>query len=337
MNKTANAARVILLCAALIIGAAAQAPAANTAPQRTKQKGTYRKPAAAKKKAVSGQAPIPVLSKSPYAATLLIDTDTGRVIFEHNADARLYPASLTKLMTFLVVIEAVENHHITLNDKVTACAEAEAIGGSQVNLRRGEQFSVEEMLYALMLQSANDVAFALAKHVAGSKQAFVERMNRRARELGMTGTEFHSMHGLPPAHGQKPDCTTARDISKLCRELLRHDETLRYTSATTHPFRNNSFIMRNHNHLLKKVPGCDGLKTGYYRAAGFSIAATAEQNGSRVLAIVLGSRDRLVRDAEAKKLLLKGLAEPKKSGVQTVKSPPPGEWISPKSAAASGF
>ncbi len=167
------------------------------------------------------------------------------------------------------------------------------------------------MLYALMLQSANDAAFALAKHVAGSKQAFVERMNRRARELGMTSTEFYSMHGLPPSPGQKPDRTTARDISKLCRELLRHDATLRYTSATTHPFRNNSFIMRNHNHLLKKVPGCDGLKTGYYRAAGFSIAATAAQNGSRVLAIVLGSHDRLTRDAEAKKLLLKGLAEPK--------------------------
>jgi len=337
MHKTANAARVIILCAALIIGAAAQASAANTAPQRTKQKGTYRKPPAAKKKAAFRQAPIPVLSKSPYAGALLIDTDTGRILFEHNADARLYPASLTKLMTFLVAIEAVEKKQITLTDKVTACAEAEAIGGSQVNLRRGEKFSVEEMLYALMLQSANDVAFALAKHVAGSKEAFVERMNRRARELGMTGTEFHSMHGLPPSPGQKPDCTTARDISKLCRELLRHDATLRYTSATTHPFRNNSFIMRNHNHLLKKVPGCDGLKTGYYRAAGFSIAATAEQNGSRVLAIVLGSRDRLVRDAEAKKLLLKGLAEPKKSGVQTVKSPTPGEWISPKSAAASGF
>ena len=240
-------------------------------------------------------------------------------------------------MTLLIVIEAIENQHITLKDKVIACAEAEAIGGSQVNLRKGEQFSVEEMLYALMLQSANDVAFALAKHVAGSKQAFVVRMNHRARELGMTGTEFHSMHGLPPSHGQQPDKTTARDIAKLCRELLRHDATLRYTSATTHPFRNSSFIMRNHNHLLKKVPGCDGLKTGYYRAAGFSIAATAEQNGSRVLAIVLGSRDRLVRDAEAKKLLLKGLAEPKKSVVQSVKSPPAGEWINPKSAAASGF
>jgi D-alanyl-D-alanine carboxypeptidase (penicillin-binding protein 5/6) len=283
------------------------------------------------------RAPIPVVSKNPYAGALLIDTDTGRVLFEHNADARLYPASLTKLMTFLVVIETIENHQITLKDKIIACAEAEAIGGSQVNLRRGEQFSVEEMLYALMLQSANDVAFALGKHVAGSKQAFVERMNRRARELGMTSTEFHSMHGLPPSQGQKPDKTTARDIAKLCRELLRHDATLRFTSATTHPFRNNSLIMRNHNHLLEKVPGCDGLKTGYYRAAGFSIAATAEQNGSRVLAIVLGSRDRLVRDAEAKKLLLKGLAEPKQSVVQSLKSPTDGEWISPKSAEASGF
>jgi D-alanyl-D-alanine carboxypeptidase (penicillin-binding protein 5/6) len=312
MSKPAHYGRIVLFCIVALLYSAAQAPAA--------------------------RAPIPVVSKDPYAGALLIDTDSGRVLFEHNADARLFPASLTKLMTFLVVIEAIENHQITLKDTVTACAEAEAMGGSQVHLRRGEKFSVEEMLYALMLQSANDVAFALAKHVGGSRQAFIERMNRRARELGMTGTEFHSMHGLPPSLGQKPDFTTARDIARLCRELLRHDATLRYTSATTHPFRTNSYIMRNHNPLLKSVPGCDGLKTGYYRAAGFSIAATAEQNGSRVLAIVLGSRNRLVRDAEAKKLLLKGLAEPKKSGMQSVKSPvPPGAWKDPTSTSATGF
>ncbi|MBM4312010.1 MAG: D-alanyl-D-alanine carboxypeptidase [Deltaproteobacteria bacterium] len=285
--------------------------------------------------ASAARAPIPVVSKDPYAGALLIDTDTGRVLFEHNADARLYPASLTKLMTFLIVIEALENKQITLKDTVTACAEAESMGGSQVYLRRGEQFSVEELLYALMIKSANDAAFALAKHVAGSRQAFIERMNQRARQLGMTGSEFHSMHGLPPSQGQKPDCTTARDIAKLCRELLRHDTTLRYTSTETRPFRTNEFIMRNHNHLLKSVDGCDGLKTGYYRAAGFSIAATAARNDRRVLAIVMCSRNRLVRDAEAKKLLLKGLAD-SIPAVQTVDAST-GEWIKPTARADSGF
>jgi D-alanyl-D-alanine carboxypeptidase (penicillin-binding protein 5/6) len=147
------------------------------------------------------------------------------------------------------------------------------------------------------------------------------------------------MHGLPPSRGQKPDCTTARDIARLCRELLRHDATLRYTSAETHPFRTDGYMMRNHNHLLKSVPGCDGLKTGYYRAAGFSIAATAEQNGSRVLAVVLGSRNRLVRDAEAKKLLLKGLAEPKPAAqaVTAPASPPAGTWVNPATGAAARY
>ncbi len=287
----------------------------------------------------AARAPIPVVSKDPYAAALLIDTGSGKVLFERNADARLYPASLTKLMTFLLVIEAIEHHQISLSDKVTACAEAEAMGGSQVNLRRGEKFSVEDLLYALMLQSANDAAFALAKHVAGSKQAFVERMNRRARELGMASTEFHSPNGLPPARGQKPDTTTPRDIAQLCRELLRHDATLRYTSTETRPFRNDGYIMRNHNHLLQSVPGCDGLKTGYYRAAGFSIAATASQNGSRVLAVVMGSRNRKVRDAEATKLLLKGFAEPKPDArtVEFPAAPPAGTWIDPTPSAASRY
>ena len=247
--------------------------------------------------------------RSPYAGAILLDADSGRVLFANNPDARLFPASLVKLMTFLVVIEAVEAKQVKLTDTVTACAEAESMGGSQVYLRQGEKFSVEELLYALMIQSANDAAFALAKHVAGSRQAFIERMNRRAHELGMASTEFHSMHGLPPSRGQKPDRTTPRDIARLCRELLKHESTLHYTSVTNRPFRDSSFVMRSHNPLLKSVAGCDGLKTGYFRAAGFSIAATATRNGVRALLIVMGSQDRLVRDAEAKKLLLKGLDE----------------------------
>jgi D-alanyl-D-alanine carboxypeptidase (penicillin-binding protein 5/6) len=182
------------------------------------------------------------------------------------------------------------------------------MGGSQVYLDPKEQFSVEDMLYALMVQSANDAAVALATHVAGSKEAFVDMMNEKARELGMTDTHFHSVHGLPPSTGQKVDTTTARDFGKLCLELARHPEVFKYTGTRVRDFRGGEFVMRNHNHLLEKVDGCDGFKTGYFKAAGFSIAATAKRDGRRVIALVMGSKDRKVRDAKAAELLAKGFA-----------------------------
>ena len=197
MSKPAHYGRICLFCIIALLYSAAQAPAA--------------------------RAPIPVLSKSPYAGAILLDAESGRVLFANNPDAQLFPASLVKLMTFLVVIEAVEAKQVKLNDTVTVCAEAAGMGGSQVYLRQGEKFSVNELLYALMIQSANDAAFALARHVGGSREAFVERMNRRARELGMSSTRFHSMHGLPPSRNQQPDHTTPRDMATLCRELLKHE------------------------------------------------------------------------------------------------------------------
>src|ERR1051326_2117175 len=151
------------------------------------------------------------------------------------------------------------------------------------------------MLYALMVQSANDAAVALAEKVAGSTEAFVDLMNRKAKDLGMTSTIFHSVHGLPPGHGQEHDVTTARDLSLLCRELLKHPDTLRYTSTREHTFRPNAgsktVIMRTHNHLLGHVDGCDGLKTGYIAQAGFSIAVTASRDHHRIVVVVLDSTD----------------------------------------------
>ena len=173
-------------------------------------------------------------------------------------------------------------------------------------------FPVEELLYSIIVQSANDAATALALHYEGSKEAFVKVMNKRAREIGMKDTVFHSEHGLPPGKGQLPDVSTPRDLAKLCRELLKRPETLLYTSTRERPFRADApepFIMRSHNHLLKTMEGCDGLKTGYFRQAGFSIAATAKKKGVRAIAIVLGSADRKVRDAKARELLSRGLME----------------------------
>ncbi len=247
------------------------------------------------------------VAKNPYLGAIVVNAADGKAIFEDGADAKGYPASVLKLMDLLIILEKIQQGALKLDDPVTVTAEASKIGGSQVYLAEKETFTVDEMLYALMVQSANDAATALAIHVAGTKDAFVELMNQKAKELGMTGTTFQSVHGLPPGPGQLPDVTTARDLAILCRELLKYPDTLRYTSTKERGFRNDTFMMRNHNHLLGNFEGCDGLKTGYFTAAGFSIAATAQRNGNRVIAIILGSPNRETRDAKARELLTKGL------------------------------
>lgn len=257
-------------------------------------------------------APLAAVSRSPYAGAIAVDAATGRVLFEDNADAQLYPASVTKLMVLLVLLEAVEAGRLTLNERVAVTAEAAKIGGSQVYLKTGEVFPVEELLYALVIASANDAAAALAIHYAGSKAAFVDLMNARAREIGMKDTVFRSVHGLPPGKGQLPDVSTARDIAALCREILETPRALKYTSTRRHVFRAGTphpFVLTTHNKLLGKVAGCDGLKTGYFRAAGYSIAATAAKNGKRTIAVVLGASNAKVRNAKAKELLVRGLHE----------------------------
>ncbi len=266
--------------------------------------------AAALLAAVSGRA-IEKVSHNPYLSAIVTDAASGAVLFEDNADARGFPASITKLMTFFVVMEQVEAGRIALTDPVTVSAEAARTGGSQVYLKQGEVFTVDDLLYALMVQSANDAAVALATHAAGSREAFVELMNAKARQLGMTSTTFHSPHGLPPGKGQLPDVTTARDLAILSRGLLRHGKVLQYSAVKERPFRVTAaepFIMRNHNGLLAAFPGCDGLKTGFFSAGGFSLAATAERNGRRVIAVVLGSEQRVTRDVKARELLERGFA-----------------------------
>jgi serine-type D-Ala-D-Ala carboxypeptidase (penicillin-binding protein 5/6) len=250
------------------------------------------------------------IARNPYIGAIVVDAATGRVLFQDRPDAKGYPASVLKLMDLLIVLERIERRQLSFQDTVTVSAKAARTGGSQVWLAEKEVFTVDELLYALMVQSANDAAVALAEKVAGSTDSFVELMNQRARQLGMVNTHFHSVHGLPPGPGQQPDVTTPRDLAVLCRALLVHKDTLRYTATRERPFRPNAgkktVIMRTHNHLMAQVQGCDGFKTGYFSKAGFSLAATAFRNGRRVIAIVLGSSDRKGRDAKAADLLAKG-------------------------------
>jgi len=256
----------------------------------------------------AGRAKLKNMAKEPYTSALVVNADTGEILFDDNSEAIIYPASVLKLMGLLIILEHIERGTLRLDDMVQVTKEAAQMGGSQVYLDPKEKFSVEDLLYALAIQSANDAAVALATHVAGSKAEFVSLMNKRAEELGMKKSHFYSVHGLPPSEGQKPDVTTARDLSLLARELANRPEVFKYTSARKRDFREGKFIMRTHNHLLASVDGCDGFKTGYFRAAGFSIVATAKKGGVRIIAIVTGSKDRKVRDTKATELLAKGFA-----------------------------
>lgn len=256
----------------------------------------------------AGRAPIKTVAAEPYASALVLNADTGETLFAHNADATVYPASTLKLMVLLVILDRIEQGFSQLDEMVQVTVEAYKMGGSQVYLDPKEQFPLDDLLYALMIQSANDAAVALASHVAGTKEEFVALMNQKAEELGMKNTRFYSVHGLPPSKGQKVDVTTARDFGTLCRYLSKRPEVYKYTGTRVRDFREGEFIMRTHNHLLKKVGGCDGFKTGYFVKAGFSIAATAKKGGVRIIAIVMGSKDRNVRDAKATELLAKGFA-----------------------------
>jgi len=252
-----------------------------------------------------------------YKAAIVIDATSGAVLFEDSADRIAPPASMTKLMTFLLVHDALARGQLRLDSPIKITAASAAIGGTQVWLRAGEVFSIEELLYALMLHSANDSAHALALAVGGSIERFSEMMNARAAALGLTLTRFHNPHGLPPSGPAQRDIaagnlSTARNIATLSRYLVAHTDVLRYSSTQQRSFRASDpkrrVTMRNHNHLLGSVAGVDGLKTGYTRAAGFCLSATAERDGQRVIAVIMGAPTSKTRDLAMVELLDRGFA-----------------------------
>ena len=257
------------------------------------------------------RAKIDTISRDPYISALVVDADSGEILVDENSSAPAYPASVLKLMVLKVILDRIASGSLTLDEMVQVTREASRMGGSQVYLDPKEQFSVEDLLYALIIQSANDAAVALAIHAAGSKDAFVALMNEKAAALGMKNTTFYSVHGLPPSEGQKPDISTARDMAILARELSKNPDVFNYTGTMERDFRNGEFVMRTHNKLLASVDGCDGFKTGYFKAAGFSIVATAKRGGVRIIAVVLGSLDRKVRDAKASELIAIGFTKVK--------------------------
>ena len=263
-----------LLCAALLSGSAAAAEQPADAPQ--------------------------VEAK----AAILMEQETGEVLCQQNAHDKLEPASVTKIMTLLLVMEAIDGGQLSTGDTVTVSAHAASMGGSQVYLKEGEQMTVDDLLKAVAVVSGNDAAVALAEHIAGSEEAFVSRMNQRAAELGMADTTFLNCTGLPAAG----HLTSAYDIALMSRALLSHPDIRQYTTIWMDSIRGGQFQLSNTNRLVRFYPGCTGLKTGSTDSAGYCLSASAERDGLSLIAVVLGSETSAKRFTAAETLLNYGFA-----------------------------
>ena len=225
----------------------------------------------------------------PYATACAMEATTGTVIFDHDMNRPWPTASLAKMMLMLIVAKKIADGSLNLTDKVTSSAAATRMGGSQVYLKEGETFTLEEMMEAIVVHSANDATYAVAEFVAGSAEACVQMMNQEAAALGLKNTHYYSVHGLPPAPGQQADVSSAYDLAVIARQLVTYPEIVRWSAIDTTGFRNGTFELRNTNHLVRTYSGCDGLKTGFYDQAGFNVVATARRDGMRMIAVVLGS------------------------------------------------
>lgn len=221
----------------------------------------------------------------PAKSAILMDATSGRVLFEKNPDEPMPPASITKIMTLLLVFEAMDEGKLTYTDMVTCSENANSMGGTQIWLEVGEQMSAEDLIKATAINSANDAAMALAEHVGGSKMAFVEMMNQKAKDLGMANTHFVNPTGLD-ADGH---VSTARDIALMSRELLKHKDITKFSTVWMDSLRDGKTGLTNTNKLVRFYKGCTGLKTGTTDGAGSCLSATAERNGLSLIAVSMGS------------------------------------------------
>lgn len=237
-------------------------------------------------------------------SVVLMEPYTGQVLYEVNGSERLAPASITKIMSLLLVMEAIENEKITLQTKVTASEHAASMGGSQIWLKVGEVMTVDELLRAAVVASANDATVALAELVAGSEETFVEQMNARAKELGMQDTTFVNSCGLDV----EGHLTTARDVAIMSAALIKHDLIKNYSTVWMDALRDGKSELVNTNKLVRYYKGCTGLKTGTTSAAGCCVSATAERDGMELVAVVMGGANSNERFSGAKKLLDYGFA-----------------------------
>jgi D-alanyl-D-alanine carboxypeptidase (penicillin-binding protein 5/6) len=256
--------------------------------------------------AADADASAPAALTGDFKSAVVMDADTGLILVAHEDRARRQPASMLKMMTELLVLESIAEGDLKFDDPVKVSAKASKMGGSQVYLKHNEVFSVEELLHALAIHSANDAAVALAEHLAGSTEAFVDLMNMRAADMGMTDSKFATVHGLPPGWKQEPDLTSARDMAILGRELVRYPHALEWASTKTAPFRDGEFTLYNPNKLVGTYRGLDGIKTGYTGPAGFCVTASAVQKGKRLISVVMGCTTDKARATESTRLLTYG-------------------------------
>lgn len=317
-------ASVVLTALALLVSAGAEAARPPARPRAVPARPAAAKPAA--------PAPVNPYRKSPYVGALVLEAETGRVLFADKADEKAYPASVTKLMTAFLVLDEVKAGRLRLSDPVTASQTTtrEDVWLRQpscTGLKVGAQMTVDELLKALMVNSANDAAIFLAEKCCGTREAFVARMNAKAQSLGMTRTAYYNPNGLPPAPTAKDrnfNASTCNDQAKLAQALLRtHPEILNYTSLKTWKptclgvpltdAKGNPITWVNHNNVMVKnvykvmngdgTEAADGLKTGYIDAGGSSVVLTGKRNGRRAIVIVLGSSSARERDEKARHLL----------------------------------
>ena len=250
----------------------------------------------AKETLSASSAPVP-----DCRSAVLMEASTGKILYEKNSDEALPPASVTKIMTLLLVMEAIESGQINYTDMVSASAHACSMGGSQIYLKEGEQMSVEDLIKSVVISSANDAAVALAEFVSGSEEAFVAQMNERARQLGMKNTSFENTNGLDDT--AKAHLTSAMDIAIMSRELIKHKKITEYSSIWMDTIRDGSFGLTNTNRLVRFYKGATGLKTGSTSKAGFCISATAERDGMSLICVIMGASTRDVRNSAAMSLL----------------------------------
>ncbi|RYM05074.1 D-alanyl-D-alanine carboxypeptidase [Sporolactobacillus sp. THM7-7] len=235
-------------------------------------------------------------------SALVMEQETGKILYKMNENEALPPASMTKVMTLLLIFKALSNHEISLKDKVTTSEYAASMGGSQIFLEPGEIMTVDEMLRGITIASANDASVAMAERVSGSEKAFVRKMNEEAKRLGLKHTHFKNTTGLP----EEGHYTSAHDMAVMARELARYEKVFEYTSRYEDYLREDTdkkFWLVNTNKLVKTYPGADGLKTGFTNEAKYCLTATAKRNGMRVIAVVMGAQTPKDRNREISALM----------------------------------
>lgn len=241
-------------------------------------------------------------------SAILIDASTGQILFEKNSHEKLAPASMTKIMSMLVIVESIEKGIIHWDDMVTASSNASGMGGSQILLETGEQMKVEDMFKGVAVASGNDAVVALAEAVAGTTDEFVKMMNDKVKELGLKDTNFKNPHGLDDANHY----SSAYDMAMIARELVKHEKVLTFTSIYEDYLRKGTskeFWLVNTNKLVRFYNGVDGLKTGYTTEAGYCLTATAKKNDMRLISVVMGEESNGLRTSETSSLLDYGFAQ----------------------------